>query len=144
MLHQMYLLNNMYPTEPCSQHGFLGPAVVVGGLRQSGGGFRVTHHHEQRMELRHNNNGGRDKNGGVAAQGVMVGLFQWKIVRHPKCGKWDKWCKWPGQRQCCWRERFTAGKESDIRHSHKPCCETDCKVTTCGPPLILPTNYWVC
>jgi len=70
------MLHQMYRTEPCSQHGFLGPAVVVGGLRQSGGGFRVTHRHEQRMELRHNNNRGRDKNGGVAAQGVMVGLFQ--------------------------------------------------------------------
>jgi len=28
-------------------------------------------------------------------------------------------------------------------NSHKPCCETDCTVTTCGPPLILSTELSV-
>ena len=46
----------------------------------------------------------------------MVGLFQRKIVRCPKCNTCDEWCKWLGQRQCCWKDRFTAGRESDTRY----------------------------
>ena len=102
--------------EPCSQQRFLGTGSGCGWPLPECGSMQSIASPWTKDGIASQQQQGRDKNGGVAAQGVRVGMFQWKIVRHPKCNMGDEWCKWPGQRQCCWRERFTAGKESDTQH----------------------------
>ena len=115
--------------------------VVVGSLHQSAGACSVKHQEEQKERLRHHASQSRQKNGGVAVHGAMVEPFTERFLRCPKCNKWEEWYKWPGQHQCWWRVRFTARKVVILdTNSKKPCCETDCMVTTCRPPLILPTK----
>jgi len=112
---------------------------VVGGLHQSEGAVRVEASWRTKGVIASPRKTKRLQNGGVVADGVMVGSFTERFVRCPKWNKWDEWCKWPGQRQCCWRVSFTAGKGVILdRNIQKPCCETDCTVTTCRPPLIPP------
>ena len=111
--------------------------MVVGGFHQRGGACRIMHLHEQMMQLTQK---GQDKNGGVAAQDVMV-----RVVNERLCGvlsvtSGTSDVSGPVNASAAGKI-FTNGKESNIRHSHKPCCETDCTVTTSRTPIILPKTY---
>ena len=73
----------------------------VVGLHQSGGAVGVNALPRTKGVFASPRNTKSLQNGGVAADGVMVGSFTERFVRRPECNKWDEWCKWPGQRQCC-------------------------------------------
>jgi hypothetical protein len=61
--------------------------VVVGSLRQSAGACSVKHQEEQKERLCHHASDSRQKNGGVAVHGAMVGPFTERFLRLPMCNK---------------------------------------------------------